>query len=358
MPPRFSFSRRLTIIGAALLGAAAVGLAWWLFGGAGGGTAVALEPDPGIAPPDYVYLDEARVVSYLGQIQGGLATSDKVTEQVSRSGGANAGAAGVGLSASLAQSASLERVVTPTAAARFYGLLALLRSRGYLRTIDAGEPPQALVRDFAKIPEGTFVRLRDCQLRLPSYIQIDQLIRQSRGRLDALNAYIQGISAPGVSLDAVVAAERAAGRVNGGLGSSAQIVTGPVAQRLQAAARQLVRALGTNPRVPLATCSGGLALKPRGVDLLIPVRLGLLSPERSLTAGPVTVVGKVVRDVRNDASIYADDGLLAGLAAPLLNFDAALQPTGYGATSLEDELDADAVVLPPGAVILPLAIYK
>jgi hypothetical protein len=61
--------RRLPLLGAALVGAAAVAVAWTLTGLGGGGSAASLEQDPGIPPPDYVYLDNARVLLYLGQIE-------------------------------------------------------------------------------------------------------------------------------------------------------------------------------------------------------------------------------------------------------------------------------------------------
>ena len=50
----------LSVAGGVVAGAAAVAVIWWWVGG--GSTASGLRQDPGIAPPDYVYLDNARVV--------------------------------------------------------------------------------------------------------------------------------------------------------------------------------------------------------------------------------------------------------------------------------------------------------
>jgi hypothetical protein len=52
-------------------------------------------------------------------------------------------------------------------------------------------------------------------------------------------------------------------------------------------------AIGSNPRVPLGSCSGKLLETPQGPDLLFPVELAGLK-ERGLLAGPVTIVGKLV----------------------------------------------------------------
>jgi hypothetical protein len=109
--------------------------------------------------------------------------------------------------------------------------------------------------------------------------------------------------------------------------------------------------------VPISTCDGRIDYHPRGVDLLFPIRLADLSSEQSLLAGPVTVVGKLVRAVRTPADEYVDEASLATFAGPVSNVDASdpADPTG---PPLQAELDADAVVLAPGEVILPIAIYK
>ena len=52
--------RFLTVTGGVVAGAAAVAAIWWWTGD--GATASALGRGPSIAPPDYVYLDNARVV--------------------------------------------------------------------------------------------------------------------------------------------------------------------------------------------------------------------------------------------------------------------------------------------------------
>ena len=70
------------------MGAAVVGLAW-LFLGNNGNSGVSsslasLGQAPGIAPPDYAYLDNARVALYLGQLEGGIAKSEQLTQQLTQ----------------------------------------------------------------------------------------------------------------------------------------------------------------------------------------------------------------------------------------------------------------------------------
>jgi hypothetical protein len=68
------------------------------------------------------------------------------------------------------------------------------------------------------------------------------------------------------------------------------------------------------------------------------------------------VVGKVVLPVRNKNDFYFDNGSLTTFSQVLDRLDPAAN--GPGSQMYENELIADAVVLPPGAVIIPIAIYR
>ena len=345
--------RALPFVSAALVGAAVLGLGLVLFGGDGGGPAAALGEDPGIPPPDYAYLDSGRVVLYLGQIEGGLSKSETQRAEVTRSRNAGGGAGGLEVGASAGSASSVERVVTPTTTAQFYRLLDRLRSRGYLRTVDAAASKDSLRRAFAAIPEGTFVQLRNCRLRLPTYVQLELLLRTSRGHLSAFDAYTQaGSGMPALAYSAAEVAKAEDRRIKSLVGTAVAALAPGVERRLDAAAHQLVRAAGPDPRVPLSTCTGAASVRPRGVDLLVPIQLRQLSSEQSLLAGPVTVVGKVVRAVR--VGVYVDEAPLARFSSPVAAVDQVLE----GSSELQGELAADVTVLSPGAVILPIAIYK
>ncbi len=356
------------------MGAAVVGFAWLFLGNDGNSgvssSLASLGQAPGIAPPDYAYLDNARVALYLGQLQGGIAKSEKLTQQLTQGRSAGVAAGGLSLGGSRGSSSQAERVVTPTATARFYQLLDLLGRDGYLHTVNEAGSPAEIRQAFASVPEGSFVKLTGCTLRLPSYIRLEQILRASNG-LDAISMLqtaeqsgptsgagtagigsIQGTLKNGksVQLSSVLVAQalRNAGRIKGiGLTDSGTFVgEDKVENKLARAIKRFGNSIPTNPRVPLSSCDGKADLHPRGVDLLFPIRLADLSSEQSLLAGPVTLVGKLVRAVRKPGEEYFDDASVATFGGPV-------DRVGLG-----DELTSDAVVLAPGAVILPVAIYK
>ena len=352
--------RRLLLAGAALAGAAAVGLAWLFLGhgdnGSVQGSLASLGQAPGIAPPAYAYLDNASVALYLGQLEGGIAKSEQLTQQLTQGRNAGLNAGGLSLGGQTGSSASAERVVTPTATARFYQLLDLLGKDGYLHTIDMAATPAQVRRSFAAVPEGSFVELHGCQLALPSYVQLGQLHSGVGGYWTAGNAYgLAGQISPVDFYTLEQAQQLASGGKQAravGYGTATPLPERK-AKRLARAIRGLAAVDARNPRVPLSTCDGKVDFKPRGVDLLFPIRLGNLSGEQSLLAGPVTVVGKLVRAVRTESADYVDNASLTTFADPVSSVDEAASRE-----VMTNELDADASVLAPGAVILPVAIYK
>jgi hypothetical protein len=354
--------RRLLLGAGMLVGAAAVGLAWLFLGNHGNssvqGSLASLGQAPGIAPPDYAYLDNARVALYLGQLQGGIAKSEQLTQQLTQGRSAGVSAGGLSLGGQTGSSSQAERVVTPTATARFYQLLDLLERDGYLHTINEAGKPAAIRKEFAGTAEGSFVKLTGCTLRLPSYVQLMQISRATKGTESPLDMFFAATGSTfsagaTTAVDEIGAAQNLANPHQISLGSAGRTFVAP---GLGPAIRSLDKTVGSNPRVPLSTCDGRTDYRPRGIDLLVPIRLASLSSEQSLLAGPVTVVGKLVRAVRKNGQEYADAPSFATFAGPARALDAATnlaEERGFN-----DELTADAVVLAPGAVILPVAIYK
>jgi hypothetical protein len=267
-------------------------------------------------------------------------------------------------------------VVTPTATARFYQLLDLLGRDGYLHTVNMAETPPGIQKAFAGIPEGSFVKLTGCTLRLPSYIRLEQISRASHG-VDPISMLLtaeQGGPASETGIGSVqgmlkngktetlpslqvAAALHNAGRIKGLAMTDRAGFVGEhqVEQQLGRAIKTFEDTVGDDPRVPLSSCDGTIDLRPRGVDLLFPIRLANLSSEESVIAGPVTLVGKLVRAVRKPGQEYVDDASLATFSGPLDKIDGSQVGDSSG---LSGELTSDAVVLAPGAVILPVAIYK
>ena len=348
--PRLSFAAGLGV------GLAVIALAWFVLGG--DPTSVSLEDDPGIPPPEYVYLDNARVLAYLSQIEGGLSQSEKRTRKVSATRNAGASAGGVEAGGSAASESFVEATVTPTATTSFYRLLDRLGDKGYLAELDASAPPAAFARELGAAAEGSFVRITNCRLRLPTYVQMEQVIEETPGPITAFEA--ASTAASGTEEEylaqqkARAQAEIDAGKPQVGMvGVPIYVPTPNDERRLTLAAKRFAAAIPPTARVPLSTCAGRVRQRPRP-DLLFPVTLDGLTDERSLLAGPVTVVGKVVRQVRQPEDSYVDRKALAAYSQPVAAIDDALADD----EPMSSELSGDAAVLPPGAVILPLAIYK
>src|SRR2546423_6936609 len=79
-------------------------------------------------PAEYLYLDSARVFAYLGQLLGGLSASQTRSSSIEDALTADLkGGSLAELSRSQKRLQSLQEVVTPTAADRFYRLLIVLR---------------------------------------------------------------------------------------------------------------------------------------------------------------------------------------------------------------------------------------
>jgi hypothetical protein len=104
----------------------------------------------------------------------------------------------------------------------------------------------------------------------------------------------------------------------------------------------LVRRAGANPTVPLSSCSpfGADVYAP---DLLMPIRLGEFTANPAALAGRVTLVAKVMLAVHG-----TDDYIDL----------AALQQWAGASFWTHGQLQDDAVVLGPGYVLQPIAIYK
>jgi hypothetical protein len=334
-----------------------VGLLWLYLGR---GNAVALEQDPGIPPPEYAYLDNPRVLAYLSQIEGGLSASETRSRKVTdtRSGGVAAG--GVELGGSSSSEQFVQETVTPTATALFYRLLDRLSDKGYLRELDASSPPTAFTNALGVVPEGFFVRIAGCTLRVPTYIQLKEVIVDSRSEISADRAVHTALYGTEEERVAAIVAKQTGKGPKAMVGEGTYLLAPGVESRLKLAAKRYATAIAGNPPVPLASCAGRVVGKPRKPDLLFPVLLDGLSKERSLLAGPVTIVGKVVRQVRRPADVYVDRQASAAYSNALDSMTTQLYGGGFEdeAGTLTDELSADVTVYPPGAVILPIAIYK
>ena len=126
-------------------------------------------------PGEYLYLDSVRVSAYLSQLENGLSASELRT--LSRTESAEIGTAGslVKAGGTLQSTHSLQATVTPTAASLFYRLESRLSQRDWLRSVDVDAPFadfSAPLFGMKAVPEGQFVELKNCLLRLPAFARV------------------------------------------------------------------------------------------------------------------------------------------------------------------------------------------
>ena len=177
-----------------------------------------------------VYLDNLHIASYLAQLQGGAATAS-----ASRQSGA-------------------ELSLTVNDQSRFTSLLGLLQANGYLHTVDMGAPGKVVTRQFAAVTPGSFVKLSDCSLALPSYVQAEQLWRAAKGRI-SVQSVEEGRGQPLLQQLAIDEAIRDKASAEGKKAPLPPIVGGGVAP-VVAEAGQAGKAADGSPREP---CRAGSA---------------------------------------------------------------------------------------------------
>jgi hypothetical protein len=243
-------------------------------------------PSPDTPPAEYLYLDTARVLSYLGQISGGLSASEQRTDSLSDA--LTAGLKGgdlINVSGSRTHALSVQTVVTPSTSDRFYRLLAVLRDRknsrrptdrkaDWLFTID-GHPEEREVfekkteRKIAKIHEGDFVRIEDAHLFLPPFAAVFRKTRYAAlYGLPKVNRYRESF-----------------------LRSTSPAPLRSIASRDSEAFRRRVGRDATLPFVLPVTIGSDKQIQ---LTIFVPARYTQLLENARLLAGDLTVVGKVI----------------------------------------------------------------
>ena len=243
-----------------------------------------LSEDPGIAPAEYLYLDNARVLAYLSQVGGGLTQREErsITATRSLDAGVQTGAFKAGGTAQ--SQAFVKQVVTPTATSNYFRLLDKLQDRreeaGKIIEVDAAK---LLPERWDEIREGSFVKVTGVEFALPTYATDYFFLRRSGSpRLRRIGALEQTFK----------------------LGSD------QVAQ-----VQEWLRRFGKNPRI---TFSFEVPRQGGPVRMLVPAQYAALADEQSLiTGGELTLVGKVVRKVDGDHEEFVD-GQTLGAFAPAL----------------------------------------
>lgn len=308
---------------------------------AAAGWLVATDPwdSPYIAlPAEYVYLDTARVDAYLGQLQNGLAKSEQ--QSLTHTGSANASvAAGSALSlgSSVTDTQSTERIVKPDDGDRLYKLLEDLHRQfpDRIHAIDLRTDSNAS-SDIENVPKSHFIELRNARLAIPEYAL----------PVPSLSLGVQRVLQPEkpVSSTAVAA----------------------IIAAYPDEVREYLKSFGANAAFPLRIVRQGA-----GSDaIVVPVLLSGLLSNPSLTAGDVTILGVVVRqipktdsargpyDIQDPSYFDASSAVATERALTKIPRHLAhllrLPRTNRGITSLIDETE---LVEGPATIVLPIAIY-
>jgi hypothetical protein len=284
------------------------------FGGKGAGKRVA---GKGVAsnPAEFMYLDSARVESYLSQVAGESVTSESRQTTTTENGGVKLELPTVGqATGSTGKQLTTNVVVTQTAADRFQTLLKLIpKNPKPMSTYDCN-----LVNELrgAKRLEGTVVTIEDVHLAMPPYLSAYPELRYGTFS-DPTHSRLFG-NVPLASFQAVDESVRGT----------------PEKERAK-----FKKAVGPNPRIPFSfsthnngetkkcktgggskaatskagrtqagSQSGTGATAASEATVLLPARFADLTGDPSLLSVPLTVVGLVVSDHEGE---FGDGSALA-----------------------------------------------
>ena len=313
---------------------AAVALGWLLAGGSFGTRGSTS------APVEYVYLDSPRVNAYLGQLENGLASSEKRTLSQTATAGATVSLGTyLSMNGSQAQTLSSERTVTAGEGDRFYDLFKQLSPSQVTRIRLAGDPDSS--NKLLAVHEGDFVMLEHARLASPSF----------------------ALAVPALSLSALTPVE-------GRKSISPTDLSTLIAKYPNEVKRYLAR-FGSDPTFPLSVISHPFGDPGSKADAIrVPVLLSGLRTSPGLIGGDVTIFGKVVRQVRGKGHTrspydHADQSYFDTLSA--LAAERALARVSPDvarilhlprtSTAIDRLVETDETLNAPGTVVLPVAIF-
>jgi hypothetical protein len=219
-------------------------------------------------PFEFLYLDNQRVDSYLGQLAEGNIETETRTDIQTQSAGLAFQTDAIGTAtASTQDQRTKSAVVTLTQADNFYRLLHTLHDEGSIRTTSADAP--RLVRELTQSHGGTeqsdgmMVSISDAFLQLPPYLSAYYELRYASFTDPDPEVFgSPPLTHFGLAQDTAgteVASERRAFRT----------------------------AVGENPRLPFI-------FRTHGLTIVMPARFVNLTGDPSLLQARLTVVGKVV----------------------------------------------------------------
>jgi hypothetical protein len=314
-------------------------------------------PSADTPPAEYLYLDTARVLAYLGQVEGGLSKEEKRTLGVSQKTSAQlTGGKVAELSAEVNSQIASEQTVAPTVADRFYRFLRLMRvdrrddrppslthDGRWLNDLDApvsgaNTPQSVRQKVLTPLEEGEFIRIRVARLCAPAYVGVLRKL-----------AYLPGCTA-----------------------SSNRPGTPPrtaASRSERKATKAYARRLPKGTLIPLMakTRRADRAGQPRqAITFLLPTPYSGLTPNAALLANPVTIVGKVVyKDIRlkkpstDVRPLRYIDRSTVSTFTPLLKHssDELLKRARLSRGHLKVKVKRSVTIRTPVVVLLPVAIY-
>jgi hypothetical protein len=280
------------------------------------------DPKPPFPPSEYLYIDPARAVAYLSQLQGGQLSSETVTQARQTTSKLAAAVSFGSGEVSVQGTQTIESQLLSTLPSEVYTLRKDLDSQHWQNNLDLpGSDPGRFIEARR---DGEFITLRGCQIQMPLYGQLYEGIRQS-----------------------------------GELGTT----------QLALNAKAFVKHIGSNPIIPL-TCTLAGAGQPA---IVIPIQYSLLASDGSLLIGKVTVLGKIAYGVPTDSQQvalqpqYTDlttrvavARVIRSLPLDVLHLIPALhgKPLGAARRAMLVNLVAATQIRNVGAVVIPTAIYK
>jgi hypothetical protein len=270
---------------------------------------------PDTPPIEYAYLDSLRASAYLGEVEGGLATSEQRTNEVTRSLSATLA---VGTAATFGGSSQTQQTsvttITPRAAEHFYTFLQRLHKRGeadyllpktckeglWLGEIDDESSRRKIIEELECLGVGNFVRIKNAQLFLPPFAQTLPRVRSANTFRGQLPAPRIPFTSPTQSID------------------------------ITRALHKYAQLIGTNPRMPFVAAPYGnpqeIGDKKNGggIPVFLPALYRGLTLEPSLLSGSVTIVGEIVY-YANHGPAYVDYPTVSKFGRALLQAKTALR---------------------------------
>jgi hypothetical protein len=310
-----------------------------------------------ILPGEYLYLDIDRVDAYLGQLSNGLSASEKrsATSTLTEEAGSTAAAGAVKVGVTAQQSRTTEFTVTPTATDRFYTLLTSLENdfSNKLAVVDpTSQDFDSFLHKAGAPHEGEFIKILNARLQVPTFVlPLPKVAYAARSLVHVKESDGARFDQPNVSRREL-----------------AELIS-----RHPRAVNRYLKPLGADPEIPTVVRA---QLRDRPNQLFtfyLPLQYDKLSDAPALVTGNLTIVGKVIRQLRERKGhpkvddfrdpVYYDVQAASAYTSAVQQTTAPLRaalhlPAAKADVPAAAVVDASVTMAPPGMVVMPIAIYK